>query len=51
MGSCNSGEHIAGGHIHKEITCNNIEETQMEQRLETVSTRLLKGGEAGLKLV
>ena len=40
MGTCYSDDHIAGYHIHIDITCN-IEEPQQKYRLGTVSNRLL----------
>ena len=33
MDSCYSGDHIAGGHIHTDMTCN-IEEPQHKYRRE-----------------
>ena len=36
MGSCYSGDHIAGDHIHTDITCSN-EEPQQKFYPETVS--------------
>ena len=44
MGSCYSGDHIAGDHIHTGITTCNIEEPQQKYRLGTVSNRLLGEG-------
>ena len=43
MGSCYLGDHIAGDHIHMDITTCNIEEPLRKQkyRLETASNRLL----------
>ena len=37
MGSCHSDYHIAGDHIHTDITTRNIEEAQQKYRLGTVS--------------
>ena len=37
MGSCYSGDHIAGDQIHTDITSCNIEEPQQKCHLETVS--------------
>ena len=33
MGSCYSGDHIAGDHIHMDIAICNIKEPQQEYRL------------------
>ena len=52
MGSCYSGDHIAGYHTHTEITTYDIEEPRQTYRLETVRNRLIGGGGGGgLKLV
>ena len=40
MGNCYSADHIAGDHIHTDITCN-MEEPQQKFRLGTVSNRLI----------
>ena len=40
MGSCYSGDHIAGNHIYTDITTCNTEVPQQKYCLETVSDRL-----------
>ena len=45
MGSCYSGDHIAEGHTHTDITTCNIEEPQKKYRLGTVSNRFQRGVE------
>ena len=40
MGSCHSGDYIAGDHIHTDITTCNIEVSQQKYRLGTVSNRI-----------
>ena len=40
MGSCSSGDHIAGDHIHTDITRCNIKEPQQKDHLGTVSSIL-----------
>ena len=40
MGSCYSDDHIAGDHLHTEITTCNSEEQQQKYRLGIVSNRL-----------
>ena len=44
MSSCYSGDHIAEGRIHSDITICNIEDQQQRYRLGTVSNKLLEGG-------
>ena len=41
MDSCYSGDRIAEDHIHMDITTCNIEKSQKQNRLETISNRLL----------
>ena len=43
MGSCYSGDHIAGDHTHSAITTCTIEEAKQKYRLGTTSKRLLWG--------
>ena len=47
MGSCYSGDHIAGDHIHTDITTFNTEEPKQKYCLGMVSNRLLGGGGGG----
>ena len=48
MGSCYTGDHFAGGHIHTDITTCNTEKYQQKYRLGTVSYRLTgRGGGLG----
>ena len=43
MGSCYSGEHIAGDHIHTDRPAFNTEEPQQKYSLGTVNKRLIEG--------
>ena len=44
MDSCYSGDHIAGDHIHMDITLCKIEETQQKYRLERSILDFWRGG-------
>ena len=43
MGSCYSGDHIAGDYIHTDITACNIEEPQQNYSLRTVLKKITRG--------
>ena len=43
MGSCYSGDHIAGDHIYTDITTRIIEVPQQKYRLGTASSAKLEG--------